>query len=137
MGVERYLITSTVIGVVAQRLVRTLCTECKQPYQPDPAMLRSTGLDKVLPQRAPLYRAVGCASCRSTGYRGRAGLFELLLVNDDIRKGILDGSDGAVLQDLAVASGMVTLYEDGLRKVSQGLTTDEEVLRATESEDNG
>ncbi len=137
MGVERYLITSTVIGVVAQRLVRTLCAECKQPYTPDPAMLRSTGLERFVAPGAPIYRARGCASCRNTGYRGRAGLFELLLVNDAIRKGILDGADGSVLQDLAVEAGMVTLYEDGLRKVGHGLTTYEEVLRATESEDNG
>ncbi len=137
MGVERYLITSTVIGVVAQRLVRTLCAECKEPYTPDPAMLRSTGLERFVAPGAPIYRARGCASCRNTGYRGRAGLFELLLVNDAIRKGILDGADGSVLQELAVGAGMVTLYEDGLRKVGRGLTTYEEVLRATESEDNG
>jgi general secretion pathway protein E len=137
MGVERYLITSTVIGVVAQRLVRTLCPECKEPYSPEPSMLQSTGLARFVAPGASLYRARGCASCRNTGYRGRAGLFELLLVNDSMRKGILDGCDGAVLQDLAVGAGMVTLYEDGLRKVSQGLTTYEEVLRATESEDNG
>jgi general secretion pathway protein E len=137
MGVERYLITSTVIGVVAQRLVRTLCGDCKEAFTPAPEMLRSTGLERFMSPGAPLYRARGCASCRGTGYRGRAGLFELLIVNDAVRKGILDGADGAVLQDLAVASGMVTLYDNGLRKVSQGLTTYEEVLRATESEDNG
>ena len=137
MGVERYLITSTVIGVVAQRLVRTLCVECKQAYTPDSAMLRSTGLDRFVAAGASLYRAQGCASCRNTGYKGRAGLFELLLVNDAMRKGIVEGCDGSALQDLAVGEGMVTLHEDGLRKVSQGLTTYEEVLRATESEDNG
>ena len=137
MGVERYLITSTVIGVVAQRLVRTLCVECKEPQVPDPGMLRSTGLDRFLVPGAPLFRPRGCAACRNTGYKGRAGLFELLLVNDAMRQGILEGCDGSVLQELAVQAGMVTLYEDGLRKVSQGLTTYEEVLRATESEDNG
>ena len=137
MGVERYLITSTVIGVVAQRLVRTLCTECKEAYTPDPAMLRSTGLERFVANGASLWRARGCASCRTTGYKGRAGLFELLLVNDAMRRGIVEGCDGAALQDLAVGAGMVTLHEDGLRKVSQGLTTFEEVLRATESEDNG
>ena len=137
MGVERYLITSTVIGVVAQRLVRTLCGECKEPYTPDPAMLHSTGLDRFVAPGSALYRATGCASCRNTGYKGRAGLFELMLVDDALRKGILDGSDGSVLQELAVGAGMVTLYEDGLRKVAGGLTTYEEVLRATESEDNG
>ncbi|MCY7319251.1 MAG: Flp pilus assembly complex ATPase component TadA [Ramlibacter sp.] len=137
MGVERYLITSTVIGVVAQRLVRTLCNECKEAQVPDAGMLRSTGLDRFLPQGAPLFRPRGCAACRNTGYKGRAGLFELMLVNDAMRQGILEGCDGSVLQELAVSSGMVTLYEDGLRKVSQGLTTYEEVLRATESEDNG
>lgn len=137
MGVERYLITSTVIGVAAQRLVRTLCPECKQAYLPEPEMLHSTGLERVLAKGAPLYRAFGCGNCRNTGYKGRAGLFELLLVDDAMRKGILEGCDGAVLQDLAVEGGMVTLHEDGLRKVAQGMTTYEEVLRATASEDNG
>ena len=137
MGVERYLITSTVIGVVAQRLVRTLCAECKEPYTPDAAMLHSTGLDRFVAPGSALYRARGCPSCRNTGYKGRAGLFELLMVDDAMRKGILEGADGSVLQDLAVGAGMVTLYEDGLRKVASGLTTYEEVLRATESEDNG
>ncbi len=137
MGVERYLITSTVIGVVAQRLVRTLCAECKEPYTPDAAMLKSTGLDRFVAPGSALYRARGCPVCRNTGYKGRAGLFELLMVDDAMRKGILEGADGSVLQDLAVGAGMVTLYEDGLRKVARGLTTYEEVLRATESEDNG
>ena len=137
MGVERYLITSTVIGVVAQRLVRTLCGACKEAFAPEPSMLQSTGLDRFVLPGSALYRARGCDICRDTGYKGRAGLFELLLVNDAMRKGILEGCDGSVLQDLAVGNGMVTLYEDGLRKVSQGLTTYEEVLRATESEDNG
>ena len=137
MGVERYLITSTVIGVVAQRLVRTLCGECKEPYTPDAAMLHSTGLDRFVAPGSALYRSRGCPSCRNTGYKGRAGLFELLMVDDAMRKGILEGADGSVLQDLAVGAGMVTLYEDGLRKVASGLTTYEEVLRATESEDNG
>ncbi|MDB5944731.1 MAG: secretion system protein [Ramlibacter sp.] len=137
MGVERYLITSTVIGVVAQRLVRTLCGDCKQAYTPDPAMLQSTGLERFVAPGSALYRARGCPSCRNTGYKGRAGLFELLMVDDAMRKGILDGADGSVLQELAVGAGMVTLYEDGLRKVGKGLTTYEEVLRATASEDNG
>jgi general secretion pathway protein E len=137
MGVERYLITSTVIGVVAQRLVRTLCGECKEPYTPDAALLHSTGLERFVAPGSSLYRARGCPSCRNTGYKGRAGLFELMMVDDAMRKGILDGADGSVLQDLAVGAGMVTLYEDGLRKVARGLTTYEEVLRATESEDNG
>jgi general secretion pathway protein E len=137
MGVERYLITSTVIGVVAQRLVRTLCGECKEPFVPDAAMLKDTGLDRFLEPGAPVYRARGCPSCRNTGYKGRAGLFELLMVDDAMRKGIIEGADGSALQALAVEAGMVTLYEDGLRKVAKGLTTYTEVLRATESEDNG
>ena len=137
MGVERYLITSTVIGVVAQRLVRTLCNECKEPFTPDASMLKETGLERFLAPGAPIYRARGCPACRNTGYKGRAGLFELLMVDDAMRKGIIEGADGSALQELAVGAGMVTLYEDGLRKVAKGLTTYTEVLRATESEDNG
>lgn len=132
MGVERFLITSTVNGVVAQRLVRSLCPSCKRPEPAEADWLRTTGLDRHLQQGAPLYRAVGCNACRGTGYRGRMGIYELLIVDDSLRRAITDGADATTLQALAVRGGMKPLHEDGLRRVAAGLTTYEEVLRATQ-----
>ncbi|MFT3817649.1 MAG: ATPase, T2SS/T4P/T4SS family [Rubrivivax sp.] len=132
MGVERFLITSTVNGVVAQRLVRMLCEHCKAPETPDPAWLRSTGLQRHLSPGAPVYRAVGCAQCRGSGYRGRLGIYELLVVDDAMRRAIAEGADAGALQALAVKGGMLSLHEDGLRRAAAGLTTVEEVLRATQ-----
>ena len=132
MGVERYLITSTVNGVVAQRLVRTLCPACKESFVPAPEWLRSTGLHRHVAPGAPLYRARGCAQCRGTGYRGRAGIFELLVLDEPMRRAILGGADATALQALAVQAGMRTLHDDGLRRVAAGVTTAEEVTRATQ-----
>jgi general secretion pathway protein E len=132
MGVERFLITSTVNGVVAQRLVRMLCEHCKAPETPDPAWLRSTGLQRYAAPGTPVYRAVGCAQCRGSGYRGRLGIYELLVVDDAMRRAIAEGADAGALQALAVKGGMLSLHEDGLRRVAAGLTTIEEVLRATQ-----
>jgi general secretion pathway protein E len=132
MGVERFLITSTVNGVVAQRLVRALCEHCKAPETPDPAWVRSTGLHRHLPAGAPVYLARGCPQCRGTGYRGRLGIYELLVIDDTMRRAIGEGADASVLQALAVKGGMQSLHEDGLRRVAAGLTTYEEVLRATQ-----
>jgi general secretion pathway protein E len=132
MGVERFLITSTVNGVVAQRLVRTLCEHCKAPEVPDAGWLRSTGLHRHLAPGAPVYAARGCPHCRGTGYRGRVGIYELLVVDESMRRAIAEGADAVTLQALAVKSGMRPLHEDGLGRVAQGLTTYEEVLRATQ-----
>jgi len=132
MDVEPFLITSTVNGVIAQRLVRTLCGRCKQAYVPDAAWLQSTGLHRHLAPGAPLYRPVGCPDCRGTGYRGRSGVYELLVVDDAMRRAIIEGADATALQALAVRSGMLPLHEDGLRRVALGVTTHEEVLRVTQ-----
>jgi general secretion pathway protein E len=132
MGVERFLITSTVNGVVAQRLVRTLCDHCKVPEVPDPGWLQSTGLHRHLAPGAPIYQARGCPQCRGTGYRGRVGIYELLIVDEPLRRAIADGADAGALQALAVNSGMRPLHDDGLRRVAAGVTTYEEVLRATQ-----
>jgi general secretion pathway protein E len=132
MGVERYLITSTVNGVVAQRLVRTLCQACKEAYVPPAEWLQSTGLHRHVARGAALYRARGCPQCRGTGFRGRAGLFELLVLDEPIRRAILAGADAAELHALAVKAGMRTLHDDGLRRVAAGVTTVEEVTRATQ-----
>ena len=134
MGVERYLITSTVNGVLAQRLVRRLCTHCKTPVQPDPALLQSSGLGRFLTSGSPVYEAKGCDHCRGTGYQGRTGIHELLVVDEAMRSAILQGLDASALQSIAVKAGMYTLYDDGLRKVAAGVTSLDEVLRATQDQ---
>ncbi|MDR0458543.1 MAG: type II secretion system ATPase GspE [Burkholderiaceae bacterium] len=134
MGIERYLITSTVNGVLAQRLVRQLCPHCKTPVAPKPELLQSSGLGRFITPGAPIYEARGCEQCRDTGYQGRTGIHELLVVDEAMRSAILQGRDASALQQLAAASGMLTLYEDGLRKVAAGVTSLDEVLRVTQDE---
>ena len=132
MGIEPYLITSSVNGVLSQRLVRRLCGHCRQPYEPGPALRASSGLARMGLNPPHLYKAVGCEQCRQTGYGGRCGIHELLVIDDNMRRGILDGLDAASLHTKATALGMHTLYEDGLRKVADGVTSLEELLRVTE-----
>ena len=134
MGVERYLITSTVNGVLAQRLVRRLCPHCKTAVQPDPALLQTSGLGRFLAPGAPVYEAKGCDHCRGTGYQGRTAIHELLVVDEAMRSAILQGMDASALQSIAVKAGMYTLYDDGLRKVAAGVTSLDEVLRATQDQ---
>jgi len=134
MGIERYLITSTVNGVLSQRLVRRLCPHCKTSVMPEPELLQSSGLGRFVQPGAPIHEARGCEQCRGTGYQGRTGIHELLVVDEAMRSAILQGRDAGTLQHLAVQSGMLTLYEDGLRKVAAGVTSLDEVLRVTQDE---
>ena len=132
MGVERYLITSSVNGVLSQRLVRTLCRHCKEPMAPPADVFSSSGLARFLKPGAPIYRARGCGHCRDTGYQGRTGIHELLLLDEPMRRAIVEGKDAAELHSTAVRAGMLTLYEDGLRKVAAGVTALDELLRVTQ-----
>ncbi|WP_460509693.1 type II secretion system ATPase GspE [Hydrogenophaga soli] len=134
MGVERYLITSSVNGVLSQRLVRRLCGHCKEARPVDDAVLRNSGLGQFLQSGQPMYHAVGCSHCRGSGYSGRVGVHELLVLDDDLRRAILDGADAGTLHAKAQTSGMLSLYEDGLRKVAAGETSLDEVLRVTEDQ---
>jgi general secretion pathway protein E len=127
MGIEPYLLASTLSGVLAQRLVRKLCPACKTPHEPDAAE-RSLFSGKA-PER--LYRAVGCAACNFTGYKGRTGIYELLTVDDDLRSAIHDTTAERDLRQKAMARGMKRLREDGLRWVADGTTSADEVLRVT------
>lgn len=134
MGVESYLITSSVNGVLAQRLVRTLCSACKTPTTLPESTLAETGLKRFLQPGRTIYRAVGCERCRDTGYKGRAAIHELLVLDDRLRRAILDGQDANALHALGAHQGMLSLYEDGLRKVAAGVTTLDEVLRVTQDQ---
>ncbi|MGB2680279.1 MAG: type II secretion system ATPase GspE [Candidatus Competibacter sp.] len=132
MGVDDYLLTSTINGVLAQRLVRLLCTRCRQPYQALPELVKEMRLNRF--SAAPditLYKPIGCEHCGGTGYRGRAAIMEFLVMSDPLRRLVLKHADAGDLQDTAQQEGMDTMYEDGLRKAVDGVTTIEEVLRVT------
>jgi len=130
LKVEPYLIAATLEGVLAQRLVRKICPECRERYKPDPGAVALLAQQPV--GHVALERGRGCAACRHTGYRGRTGLFELLLVIDEIKQALLKSPNAGVLRDIAQSQGMTTLRQDGWRKVQAGLTTVEEVLRVTD-----
>ncbi len=134
MGVESYLITSSVNGVLAQRLVRTLCGHCKEAYEPGPELRASTGLARFCPPGQHIYRAVGCEHCRQSGYRGRTGIHELFVLDEPMRRAIIDGRDANALNTLAAQGGMLSLFEDGLRKVAAGVTTLDELARVTQDQ---
>lgn len=138
MGVDDYLLTSTINGILAQRLVRLLCTHCREPYPALPELVeemrlyRFAGAHDTTPKDTiTLYKAVGCEQCGGTGYRGRAAIMEFLLMSDPLRRLVLKHADATVLQAEAQKEGMDTMYEDGLRKAVAGQTTIEEVLRVT------
>lgn len=131
MGVEDYLLTSTVNGVVAQRLARTLCTHCREPYEALPEMVAQLGLERFVKPPVKLYRAVGCDHCNQTGFRGRISILEIMEVSDPIRQMILRHAEANEIQRVAVEGGMRLMFEDGVNKALQGLTTIEEVLRVT------
>lgn len=131
MGIEPYLVTSSVIAIIAQRLVRVLCPKCKETYIPDEESLANLGLDKSQTEGKVFYRKNGCAACMNTGYRGRTAIFEILILDDAIKRIILKTSDSNQIQDEAVRRGMATLLADGARKVMEGTTTIEEVFRVT------
>lgn len=135
MGVEHYLAASCLEGILAQRLVRIVCQKCKQEIKPDKETLRLMGLKTT--GKLKTCRGKGCKDCNFTGYRGRLGIFELLIVNDEIRHLILGKTSANVIRQKAIALGMATLREDGWQKVKQGITSVEEVLRVTQEEDLG
>jgi general secretion pathway protein E len=130
MGIEDYLLTSTVNGIAAQRLVRTLCPACREEYEPMPELIEKLQLPTTA-ARSTLHRAVGCAECNGTGYRGRSSIVEILAMTDEIRHAVLKSADAGRLHALAVESGMQTMYEHGLSKALAGVTSIEEVLRVT------
>lgn len=133
MGIEPFLVSSSVLAILAQRLVRTVCPVCRSPYKPTRELLAQLGLNEVETSNLVIYKAVGCPECLNTGYRGRTGIFELLILNDEIRSLILRTSDSNQIKKLAIQHGLVTLALDGARKVLQGITTVEEVLRVTQA----
>jgi type IV pilus assembly protein PilB len=131
MGIQPFLISATLEAIVAQRLVRTICPECRETYEPEEEVLMELGPDGERLRGATFHFGKGCARCHHTGYLGRTGIFEILVVDDAIRKSILDGASTEDLRALALRSGMETLRQSGLQAVLEGRTTIEEVLRET------
>ena len=132
MGVEPFLVASSIIGIMAQRLVRTLCSQCKESYAGTPEEVRELGLSvDMVGQNPTFWRGRGCSNCLNTGYRGRTGIHEMLMPTDEIRQLILQNVDSNSIKKRAMAQGMRTLREDGARKVLAGMTSSAEVLRVT------
>jgi len=132
MGIEPFLVTSSVIGILAQRLVRTVCDECGAPYVPDEESLNNIGLTPDMTRGKEIRRGTGCKACLNTGYKGRTGIFELMSMDDTLKNLILKTSDSTTIKRKAMKQGMVTLRQDGAMKVLEGITTVEEVLRVTQ-----
>jgi len=136
IGVEPFLISSSVIAVAAQRLVRVLCNECKTAYSPSPESLQTLGITpEQIAEEFPnprFYKAQGCEHCFNTGYKGRLGIFEIMVLNDSLKSLILTTHDSNQIKSMALQHGIITLHHDGIHKVLNGITTMEEVLRVTQ-----
>jgi general secretion pathway protein E len=127
MGIESYLLASSILGVVAQRLVRKICPDCKMSYLPDDDELAEMGL-KV---PTPFYKGVGCEKCLGTGYRGRLAIYEIMVVTPKIKSQVMLSQDAQKLRKVALNQGMISLFDNGVERVLDGLTTSKEVLRVT------
>lgn len=128
MGIEPFLIASSLICVMSQRLVRRLCDNCKENYKPDPEMIRKVGLTPEQAKTLTFYKPNGCEECLKTGFKGRLAIFEIMEVDDDIAHLVVERSDAHVIKQKATQKGMTTLGQDGLRHIVSGNTTIEEVL---------
>jgi general secretion pathway protein E len=133
MKIEPFLISSSVMAILAQRLVRVLCTQCREPYQITPAEITELEI-KTGAEGATVYRAKGCEACFHTGYLGRTAIYELLLVGDEIRQLIMKNTDATTIKGAAMEKGMRTLRQDGADKMLQGITSADEVVRVTQKE---
>ena len=131
MGIEPFLVTSSVSAIMAQRLVRVICPHCREAYTPDGESLQKIGITPEMSEGATIYRGRGCPACLDTGFRGRTGIFEFMLLDEKIKNLILKTSDANALKRAAIEGGMTTLRRDGARKVLEGITTIEEVFRVT------
>jgi general secretion pathway protein E len=132
MGVEPFLVTSSVLAILAQRLVRVICANCKEAYAPDEESLPSIGILPADVKGRAIYRGRGCPACLQTGYKGRLGIFEFMIMDDAIKSLILKTPDANAINREAVKRGMITLRQDGAQKVLEGITTIEEVFRVTQ-----
>jgi type IV pilus assembly protein PilB len=131
MGIEPFLVATSVNLICAQRLVRRVCVGCKEPLQIQPEALVEAGYSATEAQTTTVYHGRGCATCNNSGYKGRAGLYEVMEITDELRELILVGASALELKKKALEGGMITLRKSGLIKAALGMTTLEEVLRET------
>lgn len=131
MKVEPFLISSSVIGILAQRLVRIICDKCKQKYKPDKSVLKDLGITKP---EVEFYRGNGCNKCKNTGYTGRTGIFELFSLDEDIREMVNSKASADQIRERLARKGVRTLKDDGVEKILSGITTPQEVLRVAKEE---
>jgi general secretion pathway protein E len=137
MGVEPFLVSSSLMAVMAQRLVRRVCLECREPHEPTDEEIAKLGMSRDRFQAlggGTTYRARGCSACSRSGYRGRTGIYELLVIDDDIRQLVLKNVDSSTIKKKAMEKGMLTLLDDGALKVANGVTTIAEVLSVTQED---
>ncbi|MCK5513688.1 MAG: type II secretion system ATPase GspE [Deltaproteobacteria bacterium] len=134
MGMENYLISSSLLGIMAQRLVRVICPDCKEAYTPEMGVMEEMGVSQSEVKKNPIFKGAGCEKCSHTGFLGRKGIYELLLMNDDIRELILEKAPSNVIKEKGRSQGMQTLREAGWHKVKEGISTISEVLRVTQVE---
>jgi general secretion pathway protein E len=134
MGIEPFLVSATVQGILAQRLVRAVCDGCAETYSPSPAERRGAEDAGCVPENDSLRRGRGCDACAGTGYRGRSGIYELLVMNDELRSLVINQSPLDEVRTVARSHGMIPLYHAAWAKACAGLTTSEEVLRVTQDE---
>ncbi len=133
MGIEPYLLTSSVVGVLAQRLVRLICAHCRTSYVPSDQELKELGIERSALPHGVLYQGEGCSHCFGSGYKGRRGIYELMNLSSAIKRQLLQSADAVELQRTALADGMVSLREDGAQLAIEGITSSSEVLRVTRS----
>ncbi len=134
MGVQPFLVSSSMLGVIGQRLIRRICKDCRQEYTPTADELKEIGIPSQMISGKKIYKATGCDKCMKTGYAGRTSIKELFLIDDEIRQLILTGTDSTTLKKKATQKGMKSIRDDGILKVLQGITTIEEILTATQVE---
>ena len=135
LGTKPFLVSSSVLAVLAQRLVRVLCDNCKEPYRPTPSELRAVGMTPETIEGRTVFRKVGCPRCKHSGYLGRLGVYELMEMNTELRTLTFNGASTQEIRKTAKLNGMTTLQEDGIRKILAGATSIEEVLRLTHAQD--
>ncbi|MCA9200879.1 MAG: type II/IV secretion system protein, partial [Planctomycetales bacterium] len=129
LGVPGYLVATSVVAVLAQRLVRVVCTKCRKPYTPTEAELEASGITPKLMEGATMMKGAGCNACGGQGYRGRIGIYELMMMTSGVREKVYQNASAVEIRDVAINDGMTTLYRDGIAKVLKGVTTLEEVFR--------
>jgi type IV pilus assembly protein PilB len=137
MGVEPFLVSSSVNLILAQRLVRKICSECKEPQELNPQALVEMGMSLEEAESTEGYKGAGCEKCSDTGYKGRIALYEVMPLGEDLKELILEGGSSGELKRAAREAGMKTLRESGLHKIREGVTTAEEVMRVTAADDDG